>query len=368
MMKVQCRLARLLQEHDLDYRGVVGDIAAATKVTRQTVARLLRGDGTSLSLPMLGDLSQWLIDKGVPAETLPQNLIGPDAIWDHVRAAKRIAICLGEYEPEDPRRLARSMVARRDAEVATSLIRKLAHYRILMAKELFIHYVPFQYANPTGTSVRLKDRTNAHRLFEEMRLWQDSKQEPTVVFLVGSQKCNLLVEEMVASHFRCHPYVPASARRAVPLYLSYRQGDPPLDSCFGGTGHPSGAAGKREPGIYYRSGDDWVCCPYKDGASDAGVVIVAQHPLSRSLEIGIFGFSSVGTSAVGKYFLDHSDEFWPPNAELNGRHVGAYVCRFRYVEEGQDPECRVFTLSKKDLQVVGRSERRAPKTRQRSRR
>jgi hypothetical protein len=54
----------------------------------------------------------------------------------------------------------------------------------------------------------------------------------------------------------------------------------------------------------------------------------------------------------------------PTNADLNGRRVGVFVCRFRYIEQGQNPECQVFAVARKDLELAGRSDRRAPKTRQ----
>jgi hypothetical protein len=345
-MRVKCRLRRLLSDHGFDHHGIIGEIASALDVHRHTVAKLYSGNADTLRLDVLGDLADWLIAKGVPAEKLPQELLGPDALWDHIRRSNTVMIYLGEYETGGPQRLARSMIARHDAGVATDLVRQLARYGLL--REVDISYVPLRYSDDGTYSVLHKDRNHARHLFEAMRA-RERHGGATSAFLIGSQKINFMVEQLVASCFDFHPFEAAGPKRFVPFYLLYRSGDPALPSCFGGRAPPPNFSGRKDPGIYYMTKDGWQSCLYREGHQDAGIVITSYQPANNAVEVALFGFSSAATASVGKYFLERADEFWPPTADLGDRQIGVYICRFSYASgemwANQNFQCKVEPLS-----------------------
>jgi hypothetical protein len=226
--------------------------------------------------------------------------------------------------------------------------KELTLHRPLHAQQLEFGYVPFQYSDSAPCTIPAEDRARAERLFDEIRQKQTDGR-PSVTFLVGSCRINLLVEKLVASVFSCRPFDPPDRKWPVPFYLLYRPHDPDLPSCFGGRKPPPSCARPALPGIYYRSGNQhWTCCPNSEGG-DTGVVIVTFQEASQALEVALFGFSSASTAAVGNYFLKHADEFWPPNAELTGRQVAVYICQFTWTTTAAEPTCSVVLLPKEIL-------------------
>jgi len=353
-MKIKSRLRRILIEHGFDHHGIIGEISDALKVHRHTIAKLYNGDAVSLRLDVLGELAEWLMRKGVPGTKLPHELIGPDALWDHIRRSKKVMIYLGEYEPGGPQRLARSMISRHDAGVATDLVQHLVRHD--SQREVDISYVAMRDAAGGASSVSVRDREEAKYRFEEMRS-RESDAGSTSAFLIGSQKINFMVEELVATTFGFRPFESTASDRFVPFYLLYRERDPLMPSCFGGGAPPPKFKGRREPGIYYMTAEGWNSCLYREGHQDAGIVITTHQRANNAVEVALFGFSSASTASVGTYFLENADQFWPPTADVGGREVGVYVCRFSYTDGNmwgkQKFQCKVDRIDDKILAAAG---------------
>ncbi len=347
-MKIRFRLADVLREHKLDRPGYKTEIAKVMGYCRSKVNELLRGKPVNLRFESLERLVTWLVKRDVPSDSLPGILFGRDDLWDRVCDAARVEIVLGNTPVPWANDAASEMVATRDLEVATKIVQELT-LRSHRSIDLGFGYVRIQYS-PTG-DVPPEHRAHATRLFDEMRKLQvKNPPQPSVAFFVASQRKNLLVELLVASCFGCEPFLAPASGHPVPFYMMYRDGVPNLPSCFGGRTPPEVADASPEPGIYYRTETGWQFLPHNVPTGDAGVVFVTFQEDTEAMEVALFGFSSAATFAVGRYFLDNADMFWPPTATLAGRQVGAYVCRLKWTNGSTDADCEVVSLSKKVLE------------------
>lgn len=350
-MKIDVRLARILREHNLQRHGVITEISKKLNTHRQTIARLVHGEAESVSLTVLGDLCEWLIDHGVPPGDLPMKLIGPSELWDRVVRSKYVMYHLGEKILDDMPPTHRAQfpanrwVSRDDVEVATDLVGKLTEYK--RRREIEAVFCPFHIQK--GESPSLRDRVRAQQLVENMRAHKGD----TAVILIGSQKVSVVVEYSMAAIFGCTPCDSSSKNRCVPFHLVYRDTDPDVVSCFGGRERPTGLKGKFGPGIYYRDDDDgWQYLPWsKEGeACTAGIVVTSVEEDLGFVEVALIGYSGRATSVLGYHFLREATHFWPPVAEIGRRRVGVFACRITNHENGNKGSvCEVTPLSAKAI-------------------
>ncbi len=344
-MKIEVRLRAILEEHGLYRHGILAEMEDQIGLNRHTIRRLLNNN-LPKSLEMLGDISDWLQKKGVPAEDLPQALLDkrPAELWKAAATPGKVTFYLGEYR--ETRRGAPLMrwVSLRDAAVQARIISHLSTPGEVggSCPLLATEYVPFRFTmqhdrrkgqKTEGRGRRFEeDAESARRVFRAMR----TRKPRGTSILIGSQRVNFLLEVFVANLFGCRAF-PERGRSSVPFYLVYREGDRAVDSCFGGRKAPPGYKGKPVPGTYYlEKNRKWVCCPWEADKQDAGIVIVLHDPGSGALEIAAFGFSGRATEMVGRQLLRKDDPFWHGHAETKDKNVGVYVCKMALSKQDDD--------------------------------
>jgi len=349
-VKIKIRLSDLLREHNLlpDKQGLKTELAEALGCGIRLINGLLNGKPKSVRLDILEKLVNWLILQGVPPADLPGALFGSDDLWDVIsRNARRVEIYLGETPWPGAHHSAGNMVAGPDVEVATGIAQQLG-LKLNRPISMDFNYIHFKYSN-TG-AIDADDRASAIGHFEKMRERQVEK-PGSVAWFVGSQRKNLMVELLVASCFNCQAFTPIHGSYAVPFYLMYREGAPNLPSCFGGRAAPKVEGVKPAAGIYFRTTEGWKHSPIDEAKkTDAGIVIITFQAATHAMEVALAGFSSVGTLAVGRYFLKNAHMFWPLTATLGGRMVGVYICQLSRNHLNADPSCSVIPLSKDILE------------------
>jgi len=321
-MQLEIRLKNILREYGLDRHGVTGRIARDLDVHRHTIGKLYRNQLANPSLKVLGMLCAWLESHGVPAEILPQALLGSRAsgLWEAVARPGTVRIYLGEYQQIEPTAPEMLWVSRRDSTVAGEIVQVLSTPTVVGEgrPKVLIEHVPFRFAT-LGSHVRKaqfeQDLARSREMFTEMR----SRRESGASILVGSQRVNYMVEHLVGDLFGCEPFRPLTDQIRVPFYLVYRRMDRPVPSCFGGQRNPPRRKSTRQPGIYYLTADaEWTHCPWISKQEDAGIVITVYDPGTKAVEMAVFGFSGRGTEALGRQLLRDADPFWPPYVESKG--------------------------------------------------
>ena len=342
-MKTEIRLRAVLRHHGLSCKhGVVQRIAEATGLHRHTVSKMWRGDG-DVSVRALEKLCSWLEEHGVPPSVLPQTLLGsrPSELWRALSASGTegtVHVYVGEYQETERSRPVMLWVSRRDMTVAGEVVRVLstpsdtggAHPKVL------IDYVPFRYS-PRHTADRPKmisrerlegDIARAKRIYDTM------EKEARNAVLVGSQQANFLVEMFTARLFGVKAFESPKRKARVPFYLAYRGSDKAIPSCFGGLGPPPGGKGSADPGIYYMGQrGEWIYCPWKSREQDAGVVMTLYERAVGRVVVVMFGFSGMGTEALGRRIVEDADPFWEPYLKIRDREIGVYVCTFKMKED-----------------------------------
>ena len=273
----------------------------------------------------------WLHQHGVPADILPQALFGirPAELREAILQPGETTLYVGD-RPGTPPETAWRWISQRDALVMAKVVQFLSNPHDVREQlhAIRIKYVHFGFGwdrRATKPDELEKAVRKAKNIFEGMQ----KKGPQSSCVLIGSQRVNHLVEFVIADTFRsCRAFhAPRTSAEGAPIYLRYRENDRVLPSCFGGHKYPPGCKCKDGPGIYYIDKDEkWVSCPWKEKASDAGVVIVVREPGTTSLMLALFGFSGRGTEAVGEQLLRRPDCFWPL-VRLKGKDAGVYVCR-----------------------------------------
>jgi len=337
-MKVEFRLKKILEKERLYRHGVAGEIAKYCKVDRQTIGRIMRNQVRSISLDLLGKISDWIEkEKGIREPNLPQALLGPQPaqLWEAITQSRRTIICLGQFEHSGAAEPAR-YIARCDACVESQIVKFLSQtYPVLL--QLETRYVPFRVGPDRDrlsmTKELAEDTQGAQEIFHSL----EEQREQAAVISIGSQITNYVTESAVARLFGCEPFAPAKPPGSrVPVYVVYRHRDHAVRSCFGGLNPPAGTRGQKRCGIYYRDGHgDWCPLPWVRDKADSGIVITVYDP-SHSVQpqLLILGYSGVATETIGAYVAgDHANEFWPPVGQSRGMQVGIYLCRIQLEQE-----------------------------------
>jgi hypothetical protein len=339
-MKIEIRLKTLLQQYQLDTKGVTQKLAQDLKVHRHSIGKLYRNQVTHPSLELIGQVCGWLIEHGVPAQVLPQQLFGSQAmqLWEAMAASGNVTFYLGEYQQETGAPThGQRWISRRDSEAANGMVHHLSAMTANRRSnpQFRTVYVAFRALNGSRRSADAKfkeDINSSRRLFERMRCQSPCQTS----ILIGSQRVNYLLEHLIADMFHCKPFQTTNVG-AVPFHLQYRPTDVAPPSCFGGCKGPS--SGEKAPGVYFLSKTHgWVHYPWELRERDAGVVVVIRDPGSEALEIALFGFSGRATVVLGRHIFEDARKFWPPTTRTQDKEVGVYICRIEFLPITDDSD------------------------------
>lgn len=355
-MKIEIHLKRVLQENNLDRRGITQKIAKDLKVHRHTVGKLYKNTAANISLSLLGKLCDWLENNGVSRDDLPSALIGscPNRLWQAIAEPGSVTIYLGEYQEIPTGSTMWRWISKRDAIVATRFVEALSTPSKIGVPAPTVHteYVPFRWDKQSPNLVQKPFKESlqaAGKIFEQMR----SNRKHTSI-IIGSQRVNSLLEYFVADLFGCKPFCSYKGEKVVPFYLQHRTGDYAIESCFGGLSNPPGRRGKKTPGIYYLDRDEnWKLCPWVQNKEGAGIIITQWDSGTQRLEMAVFGFSGRSTDALGnqlaKTDVPHS-QFWPPKANIRGKELGIHICKYTFEDSCSTDD--VEDLPVKDLDII----------------
>ena len=360
-MKIDIRLKELLQEVDLDRRGITQKIAEDLGLHRHTIGKLYRNQLTHPSIQVIEKVCDWLKMHGVEAE-LPQALFGvrPPELWKAVGRLSEIVLYVGEYEELVESGPARRWLAVRDVEAWGEIVSTITGKVVPSGARLNMKYVRFRYGAPEdkhrGKEYE-EDKANAIDLFSQM----SGKKRGAII--IGSQRVNYLLEVFVADLFRVDPFRSPDPRKPpkVPFYMLWCDTERMGASCFGGGEKEFGARverleGDRKEGIYWRCDENrWEGWSWIKHRQDAGVVIVVYDRGARTVDLAVFGFSGRGTVLTAKKLCADSHLFWEPSAVgQGGKRVGVFVCKFKTripdstdreaLAELSNNECDVFRI------------------------
>jgi len=341
-LRVELRLRQLLQRagfcdaHGYIVHGRLGELERITGADRHTITRLCRGgDLGKVRLGTIEKIAAGLQDHlpDLAPEEIIKLLFGAQqsSLLEEIGSFGRVRMCVSIYVRSGDESRPHYWIAPNDARAMTVIVESLSSLpkpRPMIETE----YVPFHLpaAGKTYTSRQYldefrEDKGAAEGAWERIR----GPGGRAAWILVGSMRTNYVVEYMVANLFGVTPFEPGRPRR-VPFFLSYRDYDHRVRSCFG----DFAAFAKRpagEGGIHYKNAlGRWEFLPWREEGSDAGVVIVQRNEQGLLEGVSVFGFSGRATVAVARLVADRdrSESLGPPYASVgNRRQIGVYVCR-----------------------------------------
>lgn len=359
-MVIKMRLRKLLQDHNLYYRGVQRDIARDLQIHRQTVSKMFSGEVGTISTKVLSDICTWLLDRKVPLRELPASLFGRGRgkLWQEFAEKGKCSFFIGEYhEPREPG-VVWKWLSRNDTIAAGLFAQQLSmpQEENLPSPGLFFEYIPFHYPLQSYDSRQeplAQDIQSSARIFNKML-----SDKNTSSILIGSQRVNYLLEHFVANLFKCTPFTSYSQLR-VPWFMVYRQSDHLVPSCFGGTVRPGGGTEGSQPGLHYiNEKGKWVAFPWHMHKQDGGVVVVVRDHEKDTISMALFGFGGVTTEAIARITVLQEERFVEPQWETNNREIGVFICLLKYqvsllpgeVEETVAPTtCEIIPIKERIL-------------------
>ncbi len=126
-MRIELRLKSIMRKHNLLHYGIETKMANELHLNRQTIRKLLHNKAVNPNLDTLSKICGWLVENGVPSESLPGDLFGvrPSGLWAAIGDLKNVACYLGLYNhgqnlPDDYK-----TIARYDAAVLSKIINKI---------------------------------------------------------------------------------------------------------------------------------------------------------------------------------------------------------------------------------------------------
>jgi hypothetical protein len=264
-----------------------------------------------------------------------------------------MTIYLGEYQPPRDRSSPNfRWVSRRDTDVAAKIIARVSDRGEVgsASPRVELKYVPLHTVK--GREFKedktfVQDTAEAYSACKAMR----HSAPMSSAVLIGSQVVNYMVEHVVAGLFSCEPFKRSGGEQIVPFFRGYRETDPDLPSCLGGTRHPAARRKTAEPGIYFRDKKNaWDLVRWKDGLEDAAVVITSYNSHTKAFCLVIFGYSGRGTAAAGSELALHPHRFWiVPEKSEPRNETAIHICRVQFVQQALtndqvDPEVREFEV------------------------
>jgi hypothetical protein len=333
-MMIEVNLRDILQRYpQFQRRGIIRRIADETGLHRQSVAKLYHDPTSNTSMDVVRRLAAWLSANGVPTSGLAA-LFEISSLSKAILRSRSVTFFLPEYHPENAPREGWRNLAEQDVDAMSRLVLWIARQpEAADAGVVLSHrYVPFEYTYARG-QLRLLDRHQNRGERESRRLFDEIKriESPKTLILIGSPKANRATELFLADLFGCTPFVSARKAQKLPLRIVYRESDLPVRSCLGSHSAPPDFASGAEPGICFKNREgQWEAYPERPGAQDAGVVVVAREPSKDAVTLALLGFSGLATRATADKLLQAPGDFWPLHPREDGKHVGVFVCRFRF--------------------------------------
>jgi DNA-binding Xre family transcriptional regulator len=364
-MEVNIRLKEVLRHKDLDYHGVINEIAEATGIERHRISSLYNNRTKKISLDVLGKITTWLERRGIRSNELLGTLFGtrPSKLWGVLCSKQSVNIYLGEYQQTKGPAAAWRWISSRDSSTASSIIRQLTapKYKDALHPQFNFEQVPFRF-DPESSEVSNKllkeDIRRSEKIFEDMK----TRRAGNASIIVGSQRVNYLLEHYISDLFNCKSFSMPTDEAKVPFFCVFRDTDRNIPSCFGGLENPYRRNDTSVPGLHYLAKKGrWITCPWKQLSRDAGVIITVHDPRIKSTEIAVFGFSGRATEAIGDELIYKEDLFWPPPVVIRGREIGIYICVLHFSKKGgqstaqetvQTDKCEVIPLSERLLKEV----------------
>jgi len=359
-MRYSFRLAQLIG-HDPDPSKRPGNIKAIANYTgldRHQVASLLRNDMKYIPLKALSRLCDFLVEQGfATADQLPGALfaIESENFWELLARRRRLELCVGVRRPEQQDYPEGAWIAASDSV----LLGKVLNGVSTLGGTSKLQYPAEANGNPSPSK---SSAPLPHpEALNQILVWSPGQGTPDEVALtakntytgftstvgdkallcLGSVKSNPVVERMVAAAFDCDPYisqddVATAAERSCPFFLRYRDDDPQPESCCAGVRLSAKQAAKK-PGIYYENAKGvWECIPWSERCDTALVFYVHREALGR-LEMALSGFSGRATRMLAKVLSTQAESFWPPTIETRGLAIGAFVAKFTFPKEPDEP-------------------------------
>jgi hypothetical protein len=335
-MKIGFRLKEILEDHRVNRRGIIKEIAKGTGLERHQVAAVYHNNLKNAPLKVLEKICDYLVSElKVDAQTLPGGLFdrAPDSFWDLMAKRELLVICLGMRRREEE-----AWITVSDMRAQGTLLGGISQPGVAN------HRGPLQQRLvPAPDTQGTPARDEAHKVYQEF-----ARKRNRALVGLGSIKINSVVEIMVAEAFGAEPF--KARKPQVPFYFSYRPVDPPVPSCCGGIRPPRAASGK-QPGIYYEQADgEWECCPWEEGVQDSALVFYHFEPAAERAEVVLAGFSGRATRRLADVLQDGTASFWPPSYSTPRRNVGAFVVQFSEPKGGKKPKASVISLAPEVLE------------------
>jgi hypothetical protein len=330
-MIVELRLQQVLDQYGLNWHGVEQNIANSCGMHRHTVGKMYRGESKNPSLYNLSLICGWLIENGVPANILPEALLGfkPASLWKAVARTTSVTICMGSYNHIITQNKnvkpgpAHMTVALHDAAAFSKISQVLTSEEEMGGARPTVRtqHVPFHFHHNSQEVEGAwfeEDKRSSKRIYQEVM----GKVPMNTVMLIGSQRANYLVEHFVSDLFGCQPFVSNLKKPCVPLYLRYRTFDRLVPSCFGGRDNPAWVEKTNKCGIWFPDENNkWQLYEWKKAKQDSGAVITVRS--AGSMRIALLGFIGRSTNAICNELIHRPENFWPLDpADLENEDTG----------------------------------------------
>lgn len=366
-MRFSFRLAELLNYSPDPKRrpGVIKAICEFTGLDRHQVAALLRNEVKNIPLDAISRLCDYLVEHGhISPDKLPGALFAVEAenFWEMLARRRRLELCLGVRRTEKKDSPERAWVVASDSVLLGELLNgvstlggtvKLRQTQGKM-EQVIPHPEHLKQSLVWAPGQGLGDLV-AERAKEVYRDFDKSDNDKALVAL-GSVKSNPLVELILASAFRCDPFVSQDqssipGHRACPFFLRFRADDPHPESCCGGL-QLSGWETTDIPGIYYEEPDGtWSYC-VSDELHDAAFVFYIHRESQGWLEMALGGFSGRATRSLANSLSNKAERFWPPIYSEFGIQVGAFIVQYSYAPREERHHDLLSTEVVTDTQVI----------------
>lgn len=357
-MQYSFRLAELLG-HVPDPRKRPGTIKAIVEYTgldRHQVAALLKNEVKYIPLKALSRLCDYLIENGhASADQLPGALfsVEPENFWELLARRKRLELCVG---------------VRRDVAENSDVSFVVAADSVLLGELLngvttLGGTAKLKKSTMPNPQITAETETPRPEHLKQSLVWSPGQASSVEVIArsemvynefseskgdkafvgIGSTKSNPTVEIILARAFNCDPFVSQDnvadpSERRLPFFLRYRDRDPHPDSCVGGL-KLSKSSKETTPGIYFEQSDgSWKQFTADQKNEEVGFVFFIHRESQGRLEMVLGGFSGRATRLLARSLATRAEDFWPPQYEMQGIQIGAFIVQFELPSTNKDTD------------------------------
>ena len=334
-MEITFRLQQILEERGDQERGVIKRISQQASLERHQVAALFHNRVKYVSLESLAAVCNFLVRHyHIDPAQLPGMLFGLErgGFWSLLAERHYLELCLGMRRRPDLAE--RAWVMASDSLLQGTLLHEVSGTSIGGEEN------GANGARPTPRALEQRLVSSPDESVDIERTQEEAKKvckefaEKTgdrALVCLGSQKCNPVVEMILAEAFRAEPFQSITRLRdaKVPFLFRYRRQDPDPPSCCGGRQIKPAQPMKRA-GIYYETAQgEWPCCPC-NSREDAALVFYRFHRTAARLHMVLAGFSGRATRCLASVLEGQSTEFWPPGYATSELQVGAFIVQLKF--------------------------------------